>query len=110
MPISPEEKRVATAASMLVIEAVEALVNQLNLHSLQVTWVPKSPEKTESHVLSAGFASFGCPQCGGGCMAIAVKNLPQEMRAAFAQMFSIEISGAHGAEIIHLSPEPKTVQ
>ena len=110
MPITPEVKTAEVAASMLVKEAIEALFTQLNLHSLQAIWVSENPEKTEGHVLSASFASFGCPQCGGGCMAIAVKNLPQEMRAAFTHLILAKAPGAPGTEIIFLSSETETVQ
>ena len=110
MPISQEVRTAEVAASMLVKEALEALFNQLNLHSLQVAWVSGDTEKTEGRVSSSSFASFGCPRCGGGCMAIAVKNLPQEMRATFGQVLMAEISGAHGAEIIALTSKTQTMQ
>jgi hypothetical protein len=108
MGLTGEERTAVIGASMDVKEALEAVFEKHNLHSMQVTFVIKEPTENHTRIASASFLHWGCPGCGGISMAYAVRNLPREMQGNFVEQFGKLLGDEpESAEVVKIvDPEP----
>ena len=91
----------AIASALEFKEALQALMEKYGVHAALFCWV--TPTIGE-HIEAGSSLAFGCPECGGRIVALAVQKLDMAWRGSFVQ----QIQSLNTMKVIHHHKGPGT--